>query len=187
MTHLSALCFKATVDPSLVCFVPCMQLISQIHLWCDTCWPSTQKILFDPRTCTHILFWSTPLKCSTDSSFRATLLHASSSLHNGLTFLIVRYLLTSWRPLVMIGTRGATLLIGIFIFLIFFTNFFPPQHFAGLCVKRNFLRGHNFLFHMANERERPKRSALYFIRRATILLLLCFCSIGCCTWGCSCQ
>ena len=31
--------FKATVDPSLVYFVTCVQRIFQIHLWCDIYWP----------------------------------------------------------------------------------------------------------------------------------------------------
>ena len=35
---MSPLGFKARVDPSLVCFVACMQWIPDIHLWCDTCW-----------------------------------------------------------------------------------------------------------------------------------------------------
>ena len=30
--------FKARVDPSLACFVTCMQWIPEIHLWCNTCW-----------------------------------------------------------------------------------------------------------------------------------------------------
>ena len=33
----SAQGFKARVDPLLVWFLICMQLIPQIHLWCDTC------------------------------------------------------------------------------------------------------------------------------------------------------
>ena len=36
---MTALGFKARVDPWLACFVACMQWISQIHLWCNTCWP----------------------------------------------------------------------------------------------------------------------------------------------------
>ena len=35
----SALGFEARVDPSLVYLVTCVQWISQIHLWCETCWP----------------------------------------------------------------------------------------------------------------------------------------------------
>ena len=35
---MSPLGFKARVDPSLVCFVACVQWIPEIHLWCDTCW-----------------------------------------------------------------------------------------------------------------------------------------------------
>ena len=35
---MSPLGFKARVDPSLACFVACMQWIPEIHLWCDTCW-----------------------------------------------------------------------------------------------------------------------------------------------------
>ena len=35
---MSPLGFKARVDPSLVCFVACMQWIPEIHLWCHTCW-----------------------------------------------------------------------------------------------------------------------------------------------------
>ena len=34
---MSALGFKARVDPSLVCFLACMQWTPQIHLWCNTC------------------------------------------------------------------------------------------------------------------------------------------------------
>ena len=33
----SALGFQAIVDPSLACFLACMQWMTQIHLWCDTC------------------------------------------------------------------------------------------------------------------------------------------------------
>ena len=36
---MSVLGFKARMDPSLVCFVACMQWIPQIHLCCDTYWP----------------------------------------------------------------------------------------------------------------------------------------------------
>ena len=36
---MSALGFKARMDPLLVCFLTCAQWIPQIHLWCDTCWP----------------------------------------------------------------------------------------------------------------------------------------------------
>ena len=35
----SALGFKARVEPLFACFLACMQLIPQIHLWCDTCRP----------------------------------------------------------------------------------------------------------------------------------------------------
>ena len=34
---MSALGFKARVDPSLAFFLMCMQWIPQIHPWCDTC------------------------------------------------------------------------------------------------------------------------------------------------------
>ena len=136
----SALCFKARVDPSRVWFVACMQFIPQIHLWCDTCWPSTQKSLFDPRTCTHIVFWSTPLKCSTESpvlEFCWCLSWVSQPL-----FCMLRHLYTLdfWDQLL---------------------NATPADLVAA--------------------------SSHDFIRRTTILFLLCFCSKGCCTWGCSCQ
>ena len=36
---MSLLSFKARVDPSLACFLACVQWIPEIHLWCDTCWP----------------------------------------------------------------------------------------------------------------------------------------------------
>ena len=36
---MSALGFKARVDPSLACYIAFMQWTPQIHLWCDTCWP----------------------------------------------------------------------------------------------------------------------------------------------------
>ena len=35
---ISALHFKARVDPLLVCFLTCVQQIPQIHLWCNTYW-----------------------------------------------------------------------------------------------------------------------------------------------------
>ena len=34
---MSALGFKARVDPSLVCFHACAQQMPQIHIWCHTC------------------------------------------------------------------------------------------------------------------------------------------------------
>ena len=50
----SPLGFKARVDSSLVCFIICMQLSPQIHLWCDTCWPLDGQ--HDSRACLiHIL------------------------------------------------------------------------------------------------------------------------------------
>ena len=36
---MSALGFKARVDPSLACFIACVQWIPQINLWCNACWP----------------------------------------------------------------------------------------------------------------------------------------------------
>ena len=36
---MSPLGFKVRVDPSLACFITCMQQVPQIHFWCDTCWP----------------------------------------------------------------------------------------------------------------------------------------------------
>ena len=36
---ISAPYFKTRVDPSLTCFVACVQWIPRIYLWCDTCWP----------------------------------------------------------------------------------------------------------------------------------------------------
>ena len=36
---ISALDFKARVDPLLACFIIDMQQNPQIHLWCNTCWP----------------------------------------------------------------------------------------------------------------------------------------------------
>ena len=34
---MPALGFKAKMDPSLACFITCVQWISQIDPWCDTC------------------------------------------------------------------------------------------------------------------------------------------------------
>ena len=34
----SPLGFKARMDPSLACFVPCLPWIPEIHLWCNNCW-----------------------------------------------------------------------------------------------------------------------------------------------------
>ena len=50
----SALDFKATVDPSLVCLVACVQWLSQIHLWCDTCWPLDNQCFRFPEKCLEI-------------------------------------------------------------------------------------------------------------------------------------
>ena len=38
------LVFKARVDPSLVCFLTCVQWIFQIHHLCDTCWPLDEML-----------------------------------------------------------------------------------------------------------------------------------------------
>ena len=35
----SALSFKSRVDSPAVCFIALTQLISELHLWCNTCWP----------------------------------------------------------------------------------------------------------------------------------------------------
>ena len=42
--------FQSQVDVSLACFVTYIQLIPQVHLWCDTCWP------LDSQQCTRDLF-----------------------------------------------------------------------------------------------------------------------------------
>ena len=39
LLETSPLGFKARMDPSLACFVACMQWFPEIHLWCDTRWP----------------------------------------------------------------------------------------------------------------------------------------------------
>ena len=39
----SALGFKTSVNPSLLCVVVCLQWNPQIHLWCDTCWPTDSQ------------------------------------------------------------------------------------------------------------------------------------------------
>ena len=55
---MSAIGFKARVDPSLTGFLSWMQRILQIHLWCDTCWPLDGQhgsgTFLDPLTCVHV-------------------------------------------------------------------------------------------------------------------------------------
>ena len=46
---MSALRLNPGWDASLAFFVPCMQWIPQIHLWCDGCWP----LLFHVPVCVH--------------------------------------------------------------------------------------------------------------------------------------
>ena len=51
---MSPLGFKARVDPSLVCFIACMQWIPDIHLWCDTCWPLGGQHGSQSRSLMHV-------------------------------------------------------------------------------------------------------------------------------------
>ena len=55
----STLGFKARVDSLLVYFLTCIQWISHIHLWCNTCWSLHDQYgnLFDPHTCTYKTHW----------------------------------------------------------------------------------------------------------------------------------
>ena len=58
-----ALDFKARVDPSLPCFIACVQWIPHIHLWCDTSWPARQLNIAHEKTNIGLI-WTWDPVCS---------------------------------------------------------------------------------------------------------------------------